>query len=252
MKNHLSCDEIELMKKSGAILKLTMRAVEKELMPGISTYHLDKIASLTLQSLGAKSSFKGYEVSGYGKYPSSICTSINDEIVHGVPSKQRILQNGDIISIDIGVNYKGHCTDSARTYPIGQIDKKISKLIDVTKQCLNLSITKAVVGNRIGAIGCAVEKLATSQGFSVIRDLVGHGIGKQPHIDPQVPNYGHENDGCLITKGMALAIEPMLSSGGYKIKIGPDGWALKTKDESTVAHFEDTVIVTDREPIVIT
>lgn len=252
MNNHLTHDEIELMKESGAILKQVMREVGKALMPGVSTYQLDKIAAHKLQSLEAESSFKNYEVSGYGKYPSSICTSLNDEIVHGVPSKKRILKNGDIISIDIGVNYKGYCTDAARTYPIGKIDKKTAKLLDVTKKCLDLSVAQATMGNRIGAIGHTVETLAKSQGFSVVRDLVGHGVGKKPHMDPQIPNFGNKNDGCLITQGMALAIEPMLTSGSDKIKIGPDGWALKTKDGSMVAHFEDTVIVTEENPLVIT
>ena len=252
MTNQLSGDEIELMKKSGAILKLVMREIEAKLAPGISTDELDKTAALKLESLKAKSSFKGYEVSGYGQYPASICISINDEIVHGVPSKARILKNGDILSIDIGVNYKGYCTDSARTYQIGVVDNKTKELLEVTKKCLELAIKKAKVGNRIGAISHAVETLAKSHGFSVVRDLVGHGVGRKPHMDPQIPNFGEESDGCLITPGMALAIEPMLTMGSSKIKVGPDGWALQTKDGSKAAHFEDTVIVTEQNPLVIT
>ncbi len=250
--NILNNTQITDLKLGGKILKFALDQVTKAVKPGVSAYDLDSIAEKSLLSKGARPSFKGYYVPGSGKYPSSLCVSVNDEIVHGLPTKQKILNEGDIVSLDIGAEFHGVCTDMAITLPVGKIDPKASRLIEATKKSLNLGIEQAQRGKRIGDIGHAVQSYLEANGYSVIRDLVGHGIGEKPHMEPQIPNYGRAGTGPEILNGMALAIEPMASLGEYDIDIDPDGWTVRTYDQSIVAHFEHTIVIEDGKTIVVT
>jgi len=252
MNNILSQDQIKLMRKSGQILASVMKEVSALVKPGISTDKLDDVAKKLILNAGATPSFLNYEVAGVGKYPASLCVSINSEIVHGLPRKSKVLTEGDIVSLDLGVSYKGICTDMAVTLPVGKITKDAQRLIDVTKECLGLAISKAKAGNHIGAIGEVVEGCAYKNSFGVVRDLVGHGIGAQPHMDPQIPNFGKNSDGPVIKEGMALAIEPMITFGDYHIKSGNDGWTISTKDGSLAAHFEHTVVIINNRAEIVT
>ena len=244
--NIKSIKELDLIRESGHMLKQVKQIINSHITEGISTKELDAIAEKEIYKLGGKPGFKGL----YG-FPGSICSSFNEEIVHGIPSSRKV-KEGDILSIDCGVLYEDFNTDSAFTVSIGNIPDNIKKLIRTTSEALNLGIKSAVPGNQIGDIGNSVESHSLKNGFSVVKEYVGHGIGKKLHEDPQIPNYGQKSTGPQIIEGMALAIEPMLMVGGEKTIIDNDGWTVKTADSSMSAHFEDTIIITNNQYEVVT
>ena len=244
--NIKSIKELGLIRESGHMLKQVKQIINSHITEGISTKELDAIAEKEIYKLGGKPGFKGL----YG-FPGSICSSFNEEIVHGIPSSRKV-KEGDILSIDCGVLYEDFNTDSAFTVSIGNIPDNIKKLIRTTSEALNLGIKSAVPGNQIGDIGNSVESHSLENGFSVVKEYVGHGIGKKLHEDPQIPNYGQKSTGPQIIEGMALAIEPMLIVGGEKTVIDNDGWTVKTADSSMSAHFEDTIIITNNQYEVVT
>lgn len=251
MTNILNKEEINLIKICGKILKESLSEVKSSLKPGITTLRLDEIAYNAIKKRGAEPSFKDYEVKGAGHFPFSLCVSVNDEVVHGLPS-ERILQEGDIVSLDLGAQYKGIYTDMAATVPVGEIKDSAKKLIETTKKCLAIGIAEAKVGNRIGNIGFSVQQYAEKNGFGVVRDLVGHGIGREAHMFPHIPNFGDKDAGPVIVEGMALAIEPMLTEGDYNIHVKNDGWTVLTMDSSLSAHFEHTIVIIDGKPVIVT
>ena len=243
-----SAREIELMAEGGKILAATVRMLRREVRVGISTQELDAIAEAFIRSHhGATPAFKGL----YG-FPGTLCTSINQEIVHGIPSKKRVLKDGDIISIDVGVGYQGYFTDSATTVAVGVVDEETARLLDVTERSLAAGIAAAVPGNHLGDIGAAVQRVVEDAGFSVVRDLVGHGIGVAFHEEPQVPNYGKPKRGLKLMPGLTLAIEPMVNVGGPATRTLSDKWTIVTVDGSRSAHFEHTVAITDSGNRVLT
>ena len=243
-----SAREIDLMAQGGKILAAAIEHLRSVVTPGMSTGDLDKIAEDFIRSHdGAVPAFKGL----YG-FPGSICSSVNSEIVHGIPSKKRVLKDGDIISIDVGVGYKGYFTDSATTAAVGTISAEAQRLLDVTKESLEAGITAAQPGNHIGEIGAAVQGVVEAAGFSVVRDLVGHGIGVEFHEEPQVPNYGKPKRREKLVPGLTLAIEPMVNVGGPATKTLSDRWTIVTADGSLSAHFEHTVAITETGNLVLT
>jgi methionyl aminopeptidase len=240
--------EIELMAEGGRILGLTLAKLRESVKPGMSTMDLDAIGDAFIRSYaGATPAFKGL----YG-FPGSICTSLNEEIVHGIPSKKRILKEGDIISIDAGVGYKGFFTDSAITVPVGAVDAQTARLLTVTQASLEAGIAAARLGNHIGDIGAAVQAVVEAAGFSVVRDLVGHGIGVEFHEEPQVPNYGKPKRREKLAPGLTIAIEPMVNVGDPGTRTLGDRWTIVTADGSKSAHFEHTVAITEDGPRVLT
>ena len=240
--------EIELMAQGGRILGQTLQTLRASVRPGMTTADLDGIAESFIRGHdGATPAFKGL----YG-FPGSICASINDEIVHGIPSRKRVLRDGDIISLDVGVGYKGFFTDSAITVPVGTTDATTEKLLTVTARALQAGIAAATVGNHIGDIGAAVQGVVEAAGFSVVRDLVGHGIGVEFHEEPQVPNYGKPKRREKLVPGLTLAIEPMVNAGGPATRTLQDRWTIVTADGSRSAHFEHTVAITEEGPRVLT
>lgn len=251
MSNVLNGKEIENLKVSGKILKDSLNEVKNAIKPGISTLELDKIAEDAIVRQGAIPSFKDYEVKGSGSFPASLCISVNDEVVHGLPT-ERVIKDGDVVSLDLGAIYNGMCTDMAVTVAVGEVDTNIKKLISVTRDSLNLGISEAKAGNFIGDIGNAVQTYAEKNKFGVVRDLVGHGIGVEPHMQPSIPNFGKKGSGAEIVEGMALAIEPMLTEGNYNVKVGRDGWTVLTRDGSIAAHFEHTIVIVGGKPLVVT
>ena len=243
-----SAREIDLMAQGGKILGAAIEMLRGAVRPGITTGELDRIAEEFIRGHeGAVPAFKGL----YG-FPGSICASVNSEIVHGIPSKKRVLNEGDIISIDVGVGYKGYFTDSATTVPVGAISADAQRLLAVTKGALDAGIAAAVVGNHVGDIGAAVQAVVESAGFSVVRDLVGHGIGVEFHEEPQVPNYGKPKRREKLVPGLTLAIEPMVNIGGPATKTLGDRWTIVTLDGSLSAHFEHTVAIAEGGPLVLT
>jgi methionyl aminopeptidase len=243
-----SAREIDLMAQGGKILAATVETLRSAVRPGISTGELDRIGEEFIRSHeGAVPAFKGL----YG-FPGSICASVNSEIVHGIPSVKRVLKEGDIISIDVGVGYKGYFTDSATTVPVGEITADARELLDVTQRALEAGIGAAVLGNHIGDIGVAVQTVVERAGFSVVRDLVGHGIGVEFHEEPQVPNYGKPKRREKLVAGLTIAIEPMVNLGGPATKTLGDRWTIVTLDGSLSAHFEHTVAIGEGGPVVLT
>jgi methionyl aminopeptidase len=243
-----SAREIEIMAEGGRILGATVAMLERETRPGLSTADLDELAEAFIRDHdGALPAFKGL----YG-FPGSVCTSINNEIVHGIPSRRRVLREGDIVSIDVGVGYRGYFTDSAVTVPVGQVDAEAERLLSVTQSSLAAGIAAARAGAHIGDIGAAVQTVVERAGFSVVRDLVGHGIGADFHEEPQVPNYGKPKRGVKLVPGLTLAIEPMVNAGGPATRTLPDKWTIVTVDGSRSAHFEHTIAVTENGPRVLT
>jgi len=238
--------EISLMREGGRILAKIMKELEKEVRPGITTKELENKAEELILKYGATPSFKGYQ-----NYPATLCTSINEEIVHVVPS-ERILKEGDIISLDLGIFYKGFHTDMALTLPVGEVDPEVRRLIRVTKKALKRGIKKAKPGNTFGDIGNTIQRYIESQGFNVIRDLAGHGIGKELHEEPQILNYGKRKKGAKIKEGMVFCIEPMVSMGDWRIKKTKDGFGYKTADNSLSCHFEHTIAITKEGPQILT
>lgn len=238
--------EIEILRRGGRILAKIMEELKKEVKPGVITQHLNKVVRDLVFSYGAKPSFLGYE-----KFPAVLCTSINEEIVHSVPSERKIKQ-GDILSLDLGIRFKSYCTDMAITLPIGKVNKKIKKLIKVTQEALKIGIKQAKPGNHLGDIGYAIQNFVEKNGFQVVRELVGHGLGKKVHEDPRIPNFGKKGTGPELVKGMVLAIEPMVVTGDWKIEKCKDGFGYKTKDNSISAHFEHTIAITKSSPKILT
>lgn len=239
-------EQIEKMRVAGKILKDLIEVLKNEVRPGVTTLELDKIAESFIRERGAAPSFKGY-----GGFPASICASVNDEVIHGIPSLRK-LRNGDIISIDMGSYIGGFHGDCARTFAVGEISEENRKLIDVTEQSFFEGIKFAKAGNHLYEISSAVQRYVESNEFTVVRDYVGHGIGKDMHEDPAVPNYKQIGRGPKLQKGMALAIEPMVNAGTYNIKVLDDGWTVITADGRNAAHYENTIIITDGEPEILT
>ncbi len=235
--------EIELMREAGRILAITHDEMAKIIRPGISTMDINRKGEEIIRSFGCIPSFLNYN-----GYPASICVSVNDEVVHGIPSKKRILRDGDIVSLDAGVIYKGYQSDAARTHAVGEISEEDKKLIEVTKQSFFEGIKFAKAGNHLFDISKAIQNYVEANGFSVVRDLVGHGIGKNLHEEPQVPNYKPIGRGMKLRKGMTLAIEPMVNIGAYDVWMLDDDWTVVTKDGSKSSHYENTVYITDGEP----
>lgn len=245
MDNILSTSEISDMRICGKFLARAISQASQHAKPGISTFELNRIAEEKLLELGARPSFKNYYVAGIGNYPASLCVSINDEIVHGIPNKSRVLKDGDIVSLDLGAEYNGIYSDMALTVPVGKISDEARRLIDLTRLSLDTAILQISSGKHIGDIGSTIEEIAQRGGLGIVRDYVGHGIGRKPHLPPQIPNYAAHEKGPKIQEGMALAIEPMLTLGAEETKIKPDGWTVVTADRSLAAHFEHTVVIVD-------
>ena len=246
--------EIELMREACRIAALTQQAVEKAIKPGISTYELDKIAEQTMRQNGAIPAQKGYPSGekGVPDFPSTICASINDEVIHGIPSKKTILRDGDIISIDLVAYKNGFNGDCARTYIVGNVPESTKRLIDITKQAFFEGIKYAKKGFRIGDISHTIGEFIEKNGYSVVREFQGHGIGREMHEDPAIPNYGKEGRGIRLEPGMTLAIEPMVIMGKPGILQLDDGWTIVSEDESLTAHYENTILITEKEPEILT
>lgn len=238
--------EIELMREAGRILAKTHEELAKNLRPGMSTWDIDHIGEKIIRSYGCIPSFKNYN-----GYPASICVSVNDEVVHGIPHKEHFLDEGDIVSLDAGVIYKGYHSDAARTYGIGEIDDDAKKLIEVTRQSFFEGIKFAKAGNHLNDISAAIQKYAESFGFGVVRDLVGHGIGSHLHEDPEIPNFARKRKGILLQPGMTLAIEPMITEGSYEVVWLDDDWTVMTEDGGWAAHYENTILITEGEPEIL-
>ncbi len=239
--------EIEKMRASGTILRQVHEAVGSAVKPGATTMDLERVADEKIRELGAKSAFKGYN-----NYPACLCTSVNNEVIHGIPSAERTLREGDIVSVDCGVILNGYYSDAAVTYAVGEPSAATRKLLDITKASLDRAINEARVGGTVGDIGAAVQEMCEAEGYGIVRDFVGHGIGKSMHEDPQVPNFGRRGKGTKLKAGMVLAIEPMINAGGADVKVLKDGWTAVTVDGSISAHFEHTVAVTKDGPLVLT
>jgi len=241
-----STDEIEAMGRAGLVVAGTLRAVGEHMRPGVTTKQLDEVAEEYIRSQGGVPTFKGYR-----GFPASICTSPNSMVVHGIPGAYR-LSEGDVISIDVGVTLDGFVADSAYTFAVGAIDEDAERLLEVCRSALAAGIAAARAGNHVQDISHAVQKTTEEAGFSVVRSLVGHGIGRSMHEEPQVPNFGEPGRGPLLTPGMTLAIEPMINAGGADVWMADDRWSISTNDGSLSAHFEHTVAVTDNGPAVLT
>jgi methionyl aminopeptidase len=239
--------EIEAMKEAGRVSAKVLREVGARIQPGVSTLELDRYAEMLIRLEGGVPAFKGY-----GGFPGSICASINEQIVHGIPSDKIILQEGDIISIDTGAIIDGWVGDNAWTFPVGKISPEKQALLDTTEECMWAALDAARAGNHLGDIGHACQQIAEARGYGVVREYVGHGIGHAMHEDPNVPNYGRPHHGVGLEEGMVLAIEPMINMGTFKTKQGDDGWLVVTRDGRPSAHFEKTVAVIDGDPIVLT
>jgi len=243
-----SPQEIKKMRRSGQVLRRVHDAVRDAVKPGASTMDLEEVAARMIEELGATAAFKGFN-----GFPAVLCTSVNNEVIHGIPSRKKVLREGDIVSVDCGVIVDGFYSDCASTYPVG---KKMSpatrKLLDVTKASLEQAIQEVQVGATLGDIGAAVQEMVEAAGFGVVREFVGHGIGKSMHEDPQVPNFGQRGRGQKLRAGMVLAIEPMVNAGAAEVKVLEDGWTAVTVDGSLSAHFEHTVAVTEDGPLVLT
>ena len=246
--------EIELMREAGRVTALTHKAIEEAIKPGMTTADLDRIAEETMKKNGAISAEKGYNpgIKGVPPYPAATCISINDEVIHGVPSNKRIIKDGDIVSVDLVALKNGYNGDAARTLMVGNVSKEAKRLVEVTKQAFFEGIKYAKVGNRIGDISHAIGEYVKSQGYSVVREFQGHGIGKDMHEDPGIPNYGKAGKGIRLEPGMTLAIEPMVIQGKPDIWELEDGWTIVTQDGSLAAHYENTILITENEPEVLT
>lgn len=246
--------EIELMKEACKVVALTHKAIEEKIKPGITTAELDKIAESTMKKYGAISAEKGYNpgIKGIPPYPAATCISINDEVIHGIPSSKRVIKDGDIVSVDLVALKNGYNGDAARTYMVGNVSKDAKRLVEVTKQAFYEGIKYAKKGNRIGDISHAIGEYVKSQGYSVVREFEGHGIGKEMHEAPEIPNYGKAGRGIRLESGMTLAIEPMVIQGKPNILELDDGWTIITEDGSLSAHYENTILITENEPEVLT
>ncbi len=243
--------QIEHMRQSCTIAANVLQELKTFVKPGISTQDLEEAGRASIARHGARSACYGYQI-GSRRYPAHTCISVNEEVVHGIPSYRRILRDGDIVSLDIVIEYEGYIGDNAVTVPVGAIAPGFRKLLAVTEEALRLGISVARPGLRIGDISSTVQRYVEGNGFSVVRDMVGHGVGLSMHEEPQIPNFGRPNTGDRIKPGMTLAIEPMVNLGGYRTKTLADGWTIVTADNSPSAHFEHTVLVTEKEPEILT
>ena len=239
--------ELSLMKEAGRISQEALLRAGELVKPGITTYEIDEFIRKFIIKSGATPSFLGY-----CDFPASACISVNDVVIHGIPSKKQILKEGDIVSIDVGAYYEVFHGDNAWTFPCGKVSEEAKKLMDATRESLFLAIEKAVVGNRLGDIGSTVQQYVEARNYSVVRDFVGHGVGANLHEDPSVPNYGTSGRGVRLAAGMTLAIEPMVNAGSCKVKVLDDGWTTKTVDGKLSAHFEHTIAITNNGPVILT
>jgi len=238
------------MRAAGVILADILEVLRAEIRPGVSTGELDAIAARMIADAGAVSSFKGY--GSNPPFPGVICASLNDEVVHGIPSPRRRLADGDVVSIDIGCIVEGWHADCARTWIVGKVPREVSELVDATRRGMEAGIGAALAGNRLGDVGHAIESVARQHGYGIVRPFVGHGIGRAMHEEPQVPNYGRPGTGMVIEPGMCFAIEPMFNLGGDDVYVEDDGWTVRTVDGAISAHFENTIAVTDTGPQLLT
>ncbi|MDX2284197.1 MAG: type I methionyl aminopeptidase [Bacteroidia bacterium] len=245
-------EEIEMIRQSSLLVSKTLGEVKKHIRPGANTMDLDKIAETFIRDHGGVPAFKNYKPRfADSAYPYTLCTSVNDEVIHGMPSARRILQEGDIISVDCGVLLNGWFGDSAYTFPVGEVSAKKQKLLQVTRESLFKGIEKAVAGNRLGEVSFAIQRHAETYGFSVVRELVGHGIGRKLHEPPDVPNYGRKGAGVRLTEGMVLAIEPMINLGKRFVEVSKDGYTIYTTDRQPSAHFEHSVAVGKDKAVIL-
>ncbi len=242
-----SAREIELMRESGKILAKVHDELGKAIEPGMSTRDIDRLGEKLIRSYDCIPNFLHYN-----GYPASICVSVNEEVVHGIPSKHRILKEGDIVSLDAGLIYKGYHSDAARTYGVGNVSKEVQKLMDVTKQSFFEGIKMAIAGNHLYDISNAIDDYVTSFGYGIVRDLVGHGIGTSLHEDPQIPNFKQKKKGILLEPGMTLAVEPMINMGRCDVEWLDDDWTVVAEDGLPSAHYENTILITDGEPEILT
>lgn len=236
-------DEIELMRKANQLVGATLAELAKHIKPGVTTLQLDKVAEEFIRDNGAIPTFKNFPNPFGEPFPASICTSVNDVVVHGIPDKKTVLHNGDIISIDCGTLLAGYNGDSCYTFSVGEISEEVKNLLRTTKASLYKGIEKAVAGNHVGDIGDAVQTCCEKEGYGVVRELTGHGIGKEMHEDPQIPNYGRRGNGVMLKAGMCIAIEPMITLGDRKVWLMPDRWGISTRDGKPAAHFEHTIAI---------
>ena len=239
--------QISEMKLAGRITGEALALAGEHIKPGVTTKYIDNIVRAYIEKCGAKPSFLGY-----GGFPGAACISINDEVIHGIPSKSRVIQDGDIVKVDVGAFYHGYHGDSANTFPCGNISDEAKRLIEATKESFYRGVANAVVCNRLGDIGSAVEEYNKKCGFNVVREFVGHGIGRDVHEDPNVPNYGTPGRGTRLLKGMTIAVEPMVCAGSAKVKVLSDNWTVVTCDGSLSAHYEHTLAITEEGPILLT
>ena len=244
-------DEIDLMREANQLVGKTLAEVGRHIKPGVTTRHLDKVADEFIRDHGATPTFKGFP-NPYGEpFPAAICTSVNDVVVHGIPSDDVVLHEGDIISVDCGTLLNGYNGDSAYTFMVGEVDEAVKQLLEVTKQSLYLGIEQAVPGKHVGDIGAAIQAHCEAHGYGIVRELTGHGIGKEMHEAPQIPNYGMRGNGVMLKAGMCIAIEPMVTLGNRNIGMLPDRWSIVTRDHQVAAHFEHTIAVRKGEAEVL-
>lgn len=245
--------EIDKMRRSGEILYETLQIIKRNTVPGVTTKELDRIAEEHIVKNNAIPSFKGYDldIPGVEPFPASICASINEQVVHGIPSLKQ-LKDGDIISIDVGVYFNGYHADAARTFAVGKISADAQRLIDETRQSFFEGLKQMVIGNHIRDIGSAIQIHAESKGYSVVRDFVGHGIGREMHELPEIPNYATKRRGVKLENGMTIAVEPMINAGDYSVKLLDNNWTVVTTDGSLSAHYENTVAITESGPLILT
>ena len=242
-----SAKEIELMREAGRRLEIVHDEMAKIIRPGISTMEINEKGDKVIRELGCKPNFLHY-----GGFPASICVSVNEEVVHGIPKRDRILKEGDIVSLDAGLIYKGYHSDAARTHAVGQISPEAQKLLDVTKQSFFEGIKQAKAGNHLFDISAAIDDYVSGFGYGIVQDLVGHGIGTELHEDPQIPNFRQKRRGISLVPGMTLAIEPMVNMGTWKVRWLDDEWTVISEDHSLAAHYENTILITDGEPEILT
>ena len=240
-------EQLALMRKAGKITAEALLVARDAIRPGISTKEVDTKVRTFIEKCGATPSFLGYN-----GFPGSACISINEQVIHGIPSSKVIIQEGDIVKVDVGARYRGYNGDSARTFPVGKVSDEALRLISVTEQSFHEAMKVARPGNRIGDIGFAVENFVISNGFSVVRDYVGHGVGKDLHEEPEIPNFGRAGRGVRLYPGMTLAIEPMVNAGSHDVRVLKDGWTVVTADGKLSAHYENSILITENDPIILT
>lgn len=242
-----SKEEIEKMREAGRVLARILKKIVKKVSPGVSTEELDSLAEKLIREKGAIPAFKHFK-----GYPKSFCISVNNEVVHGIPHAKKILKNGDIVGLDLGLAYNGYYADKSITIPVGRVSKEAKRIIKITRLALEKAIAESRPGKRVGDISFIIEKTARDNGFFVVKDLFGHGIGRRLHEDPIIPNFGKRGEGAVLKEGMTFAIEPMINAGTSEVKTKDDGWTVVTADGSLSAHFEDTIAVTKRGALILT